>query len=151
MASTLLPLTGNPLLSGLSWLSSSRPRDLLSVPGHITVRRMLSPAILLPTPAHVERSTRDTNPMGGFAAKPLLTNFEHDGQFDCKNRTGLSASPTFDSKNLRITYRIEQRDYSSGIQSQPYYFFEPPSSWTNTSRRIQLYCNMVRVLVRHSP
>lgn len=97
-ASTLLPLTGNPLLLGLSWLSSSRPRDLLSVPGHITVRRMLSPAILLPTPAHVERSTRDTNPMGGFAAKSLLTNFEHDGQFNCKNRTGMSASPTYNSK-----------------------------------------------------
>jgi len=71
LASTLLPLTGKPLLSGLSWLSSSRSMDLPSIPGHITVRKVLSPATLLPTPAHVERSTRDTNPMGGFTTTSL--------------------------------------------------------------------------------
>ena len=78
--STLSSLTGKPLLSGLSSLSSLHPQDLPAVPGSVTFRQLLSPASWLPTPAHVERSTRDRTPWADLWQFELpRTDFEHDG------------------------------------------------------------------------
>ena len=78
--STLSSLTGKPLLSGLSSLSSLHPQDLPAVPGSVTFRQLLSPASWLPTPAHVERSTRDRTPWADLWQLELpRTDFEHDG------------------------------------------------------------------------
>ena len=152
---------------GLSWLSSSRPSGLPTVP-----EPGPGPAPAVTSLEAPHAGTRSANPpelagpkpVGGFAAprghSPTL---KHDG-LDAYLRTyrGLSASPPFREHNTKHKtprrYRIERRDYSAlqpwdtkpELQPQDY-SDEPPSSTASHSRGTALYWHSTRWLVRPSP
>lgn len=137
--STLSSLTGKPLLLGRSSLSSLHPQDLPAVPGSVTFRQLLSPASWLPTPAHVERSTRDRTPWADlWQLKLPLTDFEHDGL--------LITQKVFPHRPLSVRRKFEPPIGSNNeITRMVYKTIRITSlslrrAWTNTSRRIQLYC-----------
>lgn len=80
-------------LASLSWLSSSRPRDLPAVPGCVASGGKLSPVHLLPTSAHVERSRRDRTPWEDLQCSALLTHFVHDHRFRKSPETACPHRP----------------------------------------------------------
>lgn len=80
-------------LASLSWLSSSRPRDLPAVPGCVASGDKLSPVRLLPTSAHVERSRRDRTPWEDLQCSALLTHFVHDDRSENLSETACPHRP----------------------------------------------------------
>ena len=104
---------------------------------------------MLPTPAEVERTLSGPVPLDRIRRKhredafpsPAL-NRDGLGQNSAK---GMSASPTLKMRNNvsdrmpGLLFGLNFWTYKASLNSPLAYSDKPPSNWTNTSRRIQLY------------
>jgi hypothetical protein len=129
-------LTGKTL-SGLSWLSYSRPPDLPAVPG-VDHRFRLLPGWKLPTPARLnERSA-------GTPVDRICTCFEHDGP-------GLEQQPG----DVRIAPARNVSDRMPGLLGAHHAFRITPASLRRTGRApldaTQLYGTISRRVVSPPP
>lgn len=92
----------------------------------------LSPGRTLPTPAAL--NGHGLSPGSPDPTDGIRTRFEPSRPHATSR---ARCSPVAPARGR--AHRIERPDWAAGIQSQRDYSDEPPSNWTSTSRRIQLY------------
>ena len=103
-------------------------------------RFRLSPSRKLPTPVEVERSPKRPNPLSGITRRIVASPASNDNDPTFMGRVRVAriqcGVKPLDRIDRLLALRLPALRASACLA---FYLSKPPSSWTSTSRRIQLY------------